>query len=105
MFAATALLYSSSRFSDAPESAGEYKYLCEHVIKCDSFIDYEYIGIIATTIQGEHTLLTLEAFQIKDLKPSINSKDDFRSRAFKIRIRLDSQLQCPLFINIQDYVN
>ena len=33
------------------------------------------------TNQGENTLLTLEALQIKDIKPSINTKDEFRSRA------------------------
>ena len=58
----------------------------EHFLKCDSEISFEYIDILASTNQGENHLLTLEALQIKDLKPSINTKDEFRSRALRIRI-------------------
>ena len=49
-------------------------------------IDLKYIDILASTIQGENYLLTLEGLQIKELKPSINTKDEFKSRALRIRI-------------------
>ena len=58
----------------------------EHFSICGSEIDFENIDILASSNQGEHTLLTLEALQIKDTKPSINTKDEFKSRALKIRI-------------------
>ena len=59
----------------------------EHFIMCGvSDIDLKYIDILASTNQGENYLLTLEALQIKELKPSINTKDEFKSRALRIRI-------------------
>ena len=58
----------------------------EHFIICGSEIDLQNIDILASSNQGEHILLTLEALHIKDTKPSINTKDEFRSRALRIRI-------------------
>ena len=58
----------------------------EHFLKCDSDISFDCIDILASTNQGENTLLTVEALHIKDIKPSINTKDEFRSRALRIRI-------------------
>ena len=46
----------------------------------------EYIDMLASTNQGENDLLTLEALQIKDIKRSVNTKDESRSRALRIRI-------------------
>ena len=62
----------------------EYK-----TLKCDSDIGFDYIDILASTNQRKNTLLTLEALQIKDIKPSINTKDNFiRSRALRIIIKV-----------------
>ena len=59
----------------------------EHFIMCGvSDIDFDNVDILASSSQGEHVLLTLEALIIKETKPKINTKDEFRSRALKIRI-------------------
>jgi len=46
----------------------------------------EHISILGTTSKGEITLLTLEALWIRDVKPQLNTKDEFRSRALTIKL-------------------
>ena len=58
----------------------------EHFLKCEKLVTFDCIDILASSSQREHVLLTLEALHIKNVKPSINTKDEFRSRALRIRI-------------------
>ena len=58
----------------------------EHFLKCDIDISFDCIDILASTNQEENTLLTVEALHIKYIKPSINTYDEFKSRALRIRI-------------------
>ena len=53
---------------------------------CYKHISFDCIDILASTNQGENTIFTVEALHIKDIKPSINTKDEFKSRALRIRI-------------------
>ena len=51
-----------------------------HLNKCDTTITEEHVKILHTTTQGENNLLTLEALPIREKRPSINTKDEYRSR-------------------------
>ena len=48
--------------------------------------DMDLISFLGTTSKGEITLLTLEALWIRDVKPQLNTKDEFRSRALTIKL-------------------
>ena len=69
----------------------------EHFLYCDSEISFEYTDILVSTNQGENHLLTLEALQIEYLKSSIITKDKFRSRASRIRVKLFDRSKCQLY--------
>ena len=53
--------------------------------KEDKRLKLEDTEIIASTQRGSMVLLTLEAIWIRELAPSINTKDDFRLGEFTIR--------------------
>ena len=58
----------------------------EHFLNCDTEVTFESVEILASSSLGENTLLTLEALYIKDIRPSINTKDEWKSKALRIRI-------------------
>ena len=59
----------------------------KHVVrKCDSTIDMNDVEILKQSSRGEVYLETLEALFIEEIKPTINTKDEYRSRAITIRI-------------------
>ena len=58
----------------------------QHFEDCDMDLSEEHISILGTTSKGEITLLTLEALWIRDVKPQLNTKDEFRSRALTIKL-------------------
>ena len=45
----------------------------------------ENVKVIASTFKSINYLMTLEAL-LKDIKPTINTKDEYRSRALVIKI-------------------
>ena len=45
----------------------------------------ENVNIIASTLKSITYLMTLEALFINDIKPSLNTKDEYRSRALVIK--------------------
>ena len=47
--------------------------------------DERDLDILCSTLRGEVHLLTLEALWIRDIKPSINVKDEYRSRELTIK--------------------
>ena len=58
----------------------------KHLTGCTTEISNEDVEILKSTSRGESYLLTLEALWIKDLKPEINTKDEYRSRTLTIKI-------------------
>ena len=58
----------------------------EHFVQCKNKIDNDSISVLDTTTNSDSFLLTLEAIWIRDIKPKINTKDEFRSRELIIRI-------------------
>ena len=67
--------------------------MTQHLVKCESELGNEDrrlklvkdTEILASTQRGSMVLLTLEAIWIRELAPSINTKDEFRSRELTIR--------------------
>ena len=57
-----------------------------HFKACNSSLTMDDVKIIAMSSKCNFKLMTLEALFIKDIKPSINTKDEFRSRALTIKI-------------------
>ena len=53
---------------------------------CETDWSEDNVYILGTTSQGEVHLLTLEALWIRELKPVINTKDEFRSRELTIKL-------------------
>ena len=58
----------------------------EHFGQCNNHIDNNCISILDCTTKSDSYLLTLEALWIREIKPRINTKDEFRSRELIIRI-------------------
>ena len=57
----------------------------KHLVSCDTVKDDLEVDILCQTWQGEVHLFTLEALWIRQLKPTINVKDEFRSRELVIK--------------------
>ena len=58
----------------------------EHFGQCNTHIDNSCVSILDCTTKSDSYLLTLEALWIREIKPKINTKDEFRSRELIIRI-------------------
>jgi len=56
----------------------------QHLQQCEATLTEDDVKILASTSRGENYLMTLEALWIRDLKPSINTKDEYRSRTLVI---------------------
>ena len=52
----------------------------------DIVISDDNVEILQSTSRGEGFLLTLEALHIRERKPSINTKDEYRSRELVIKL-------------------
>ena len=57
----------------------------EHFSTCNVQLSMNDVKIIASTFRSVYYLMTLEALLINDIKPSINTKDEYRSRALVIK--------------------
>ena len=57
----------------------------KHLEKCNSVKDDLGVDILGVSIQGEVHLFTLEALWIRQLKPQINVRDEFKSRELVIK--------------------
>ena len=58
----------------------------KHLAECRSTIQEENVDILQTSSRGEEYLLTLEALHIREQKPKINTKDEYKSRELTIKI-------------------
>ena len=63
------------------------KSVYKHLMACDarSDVSEKNLYIVCSTLRGEVHLLTLEALWIRDMKPSINVKDEYKSRELVIK--------------------
>ena len=57
-----------------------------HLSQCGSTLTETDVEIIQSTSRGEGFLLTLEALHIRERQPSINTKDEYRSRELTIKL-------------------
>ena len=72
-----------SRFREHINNSGPVKH---HLTKCDAKLSEENVSILGSTNKGEMHLLTLEALWIRELQPTINTKDEYRSRTLTIKL-------------------
>ena len=54
--------------------------------KCETDWSEKDVSVLSATSQGEIHLLTLEALWIREIKPVINTKDEYRSRELTIKL-------------------
>ena len=71
------------RFSEHRTRAGPMK---SHLKNCSTEISSDNVEVLGATARGEQRLLTLEALWIKELKPAINTKEEWRSRTLTIKL-------------------
>ena len=72
-----------TRISEHTQSNGT---ITKHKEECGSeFNTMENTSIIDCTQRNLKTLLVLEALYIKELNPSINNRDEYRSRRLRLR--------------------
>ena len=57
-----------------------------HLAACGTKMSHENIEILHQTARGERYLETLEALYIREQKPTINTKDEYRSRELTIKV-------------------
>ena len=75
-----------TRFKEQKDTKGKSVY--KHLLACgarEELSDERDLDILCSTLRGEVHLLTLEALWIRDIKPSINVKDEYRSRELTIK--------------------
>ena len=72
-----------SRFREHLNDQGPMK---SHLSQCHVTMKEEDVEILQSTSRGDVYLLTLEALHIQELKPSINTKDEYRSRTLTIKL-------------------
>ena len=65
------------RFKEHLLRAGPVK---THLASCRTTLDENDVKILQSTSRGEAFLLTLEALHIRERKPTINTRDEYRSR-------------------------
>ena len=57
-----------------------------HLSPCSTTITEENVDILKTSSRGEYNLSTLEALHIRELRPQINTKDEYKSRELMIQL-------------------
>ena len=57
-----------------------------HLAECRAEINEQNAVILHQTARGEEYRLTLEALYIREIKPTINTKDEYRSRELTIKV-------------------
>ena len=72
-----------SRFREHINNSGPMK---THLKKCRTELSEEDAQVLTSTSRGEVFLMTYEALWIRELKPAINTKDEYRSRALAIKL-------------------
>ena len=71
-----------TRFKEHQSKKGPVK---THFSQCKVPVEIDRIEILASTQKSEQHLLTLEALFIREIRPSLNTKDEYKSRELRIR--------------------
>ena len=71
-----------TRFREHKSRKGPVK---THFAQCQVSVEMNNVEILSSTQKGERHLLTLEALFIRDIKPVLNTKDEYRSRTLRIK--------------------
>ena len=58
----------------------------KHFTNCNTTLSVEDVDILHQTARGENFRLTLEALHIRERKPTINTKDEYRTRELTIKL-------------------
>ena len=58
----------------------------KHLQQCGATLTEDQVDILQMSSRGEDFLLTLEALHIRERKPQINTKDEYRSRELTIKL-------------------
>ena len=57
-----------------------------HLQKCRATLTGDNVEILHSTSRGESYLLTLEALYIRERKPNLNTKDEYKRRELVIKL-------------------
>ena len=60
----------------------------KHKGVCDGSFTGDDVTILGSNCKGEKYLLTLEALFQNDIKPSLNTKDEYKSRTLTIKFEI-----------------
>ena len=71
-----------TRFKEHTQKVGPMK---KHLQECRATLTEDHVEILQMTSRGEDFLLTLEALHIRERKPQINTKDEYRHRELTIK--------------------
>ena len=58
----------------------------QHFDNCAVSLSFDNMDVLKSSARGEAHLLTMEALYIEEMKPVINTRDEYRSRALTIRL-------------------
>ena len=72
-----------TRLKEHLQRAGPMK---SHLAQYNATLTSDQVDILHSTSRGESFLLTLEALHIREHKPSINTKDEYKSKEFVIKL-------------------
>ena len=75
--------HMTTRLYEHIHKAGPLK---THLQKCGTTLTGDNVEILHSTSRGESYLLTLEALYIRELKPDLNTKDEYRRRELVIKL-------------------
>ena len=57
-----------------------------HLSQCSTTVAEENVIILKKSLGGDYYLLALKAFFIREQKPQINTKDEYKSRELMIKL-------------------
>ena len=72
-----------TRFKEHIQRIGPMR---KHLAQCRTSLEEKDVDILQQSSRGENFVLTLEALHIRERKPTINTKDEYRSRELTIKL-------------------
>ena len=75
--------HMQTRYREHTQKSGPMK---SHLAQCQTKITEQDVEILQQSHKGESFLLTLEALHIRERKPTINTRDEYRSRELTIKL-------------------
>ena len=75
--------HTQTRFREHLQRSGPMR---KHLAQCKTTLTEKDVDILQQTSRGESFLLTLEALHIRERKPRINTKDEYRRRELTIKL-------------------